>query len=307
MSAAMADLLISRVSPGVAKVRSADPFDTLEILRIDRKHWQDTPEKPGVYLLYGTASDGKLTVYIGMSETSMRNRIRSHHVNPKKNWFGTLFAVPIPRPLLCPAIEAELIGEVSEAAVVDVIANQASESRHRGADDAHVEPAVEKIKEGLQLVLGNDIFTPIDTTETSTTDDPIARTPPLARVYKGGASEPRPRTSNDPAPATHAYVGAGTEAWGRFEGDEPDKRFDVLSGSGWRRTILTTDTTTYDLYVKLAGDQDQLVEQMVLDEGKAVFLKDYVFDNWTVASKVVSGKPTYSGSYHWQRLVDQPD
>src|SRR5207247_2560120 len=81
-SRSVADLLISRVAPGVAAVRSVDPFDTLEIYRIDRARWQHTPERPGVYLLYGVTADGKLTVYIGMSATNMRNRIRSHHVSP---------------------------------------------------------------------------------------------------------------------------------------------------------------------------------------------------------------------------------
>src|SRR4051812_30723814 len=127
----MADLLISRVAPGVATVRSVDPFDTLEILRIDRVRWQHTPERPGIYLLYGTNAEGKLTVYVGMSATNMRSRIRSHHINPQKNWFGTLFAVPMASPLLCPAVESELIGQVSEAGVVDVIANVATETRHR--------------------------------------------------------------------------------------------------------------------------------------------------------------------------------
>ncbi len=144
----MADLLISRVAPGVAAVSSVDPFDTLEIDRIDRARWQHTPERSGIYLLYGVTGEGKLTVYIGMSTTNMRNRIHSHHINPSKNWFGVLFAVPVASPLLCPAIEAELIGQVTEAGVVDVIANQTTEVRHRGPDDVHVEPAVEKIRDG---------------------------------------------------------------------------------------------------------------------------------------------------------------
>src|SRR3990170_815409 len=78
--ARVADLLISRVMPGVTLVKSVDPFDTLEIHRIDRSRWQHTPEMPGIYLLYGVTPEGKLTVYVGMSETSMRNRVRKHHV-----------------------------------------------------------------------------------------------------------------------------------------------------------------------------------------------------------------------------------
>jgi len=303
----VADLLISRVAPGVAAVRSVDPFDTLEIHRIDRSRWQHTPERPGVYLLYGVTAEGKLTVYIGMSTTNMRSRIRSHHINPGKNWFGVLFAVPVASPLLCPAIEAELIGQVTEAGVVDVIANVAAERRHRGEDDVHVEPAVEKIRDGLQLVLGSDIFTPTDVADPQTTDPPLARMAPLAREYKGQAAEPRPRTAIDPPEATHGYVGAGAEAWGRFEADDPDKHFRVLAGSGWRRPVLNPQATTYDLQVKVGEAQEQLVDAGVLDAATMTFTRDHVFDNWTLATRIVSGKAQYSGAYQWQLLEDSTD
>jgi len=303
----MADLLISRMQRGVARVRSVDPFDTLEIHRIDRASWKETPEQAGIYLLYGVTAEAKLTVYIGMSTTSMRARIAKHHVTPGKNWFGVLFAVPVSSPLLCPAIEAELIGQVAEAGVVDVIANHAAESRHRGADDVHVEPAVEKIREGLQLVLGSDIFTSSDVAEPQSTDAPIARMAPLAREYKGPAAEPRPRTASDPADATHSYVGAGAEAWGRFEGEEPDKRFRVLVGSGWRRPVLNPEATTHDLQVKVSAFQDDLVVAGVLESSGMSFSRDHVFDNWTVATRVISGKGQYSGGYHWQLLHGPPE
>ena len=32
------------------------------------------------------------------------------------------------------------------------------------------------------------------------------------------------------------------------------------------------------------------------------FTTDHVFDNWSRAVIVVSGKGQYSGGYHWQRL-----
>jgi hypothetical protein len=302
----MADLLISRVGPGVAAVRSVDPFDKMVIHRIDRARWQKAPEEPGVYLLYGVTAEGKLTVYIGMSTTSIRSRIRSHHVNPGKNWFGVLFAVPV-ASILCPAIEAELIGQVTEAGVVDVIANVAAESRHRGADDVHVEPAVEKIRDGLQLVLGSDIFTPTDVVDPHTTDDPIARMAPLAREYRGQAAEPRLRTAADPPEATHSYVGAGAEAWGLFVGDDPDKRFRVLAGSGWRKPALNPEATTYDLQVRVGELQDDLAAVGVLDAATMTFTRDHVFDNWTLATRVISGKAQYSGAYHWQLLQDERD
>jgi hypothetical protein len=299
----MANLLISREGPGHALIRSVDPFDTLEIHRIERSRWQVAPEQPGIYLLHGVSQDGKLTVYVGMSTTSIRARIRSHHVNPAKNWFGVLFAVPVANALLCPAIEAELIGQVTEAGVVDVIANVADESRLRGTEDVHIEPAVEKIREGLQLVLGSDIFTADEAVDLGTTDDPIERVPRLARAYRGGASEARPRTDRDPDEATHSYTGAGIVAWGRFEADEPDTRFRVLGGSTWRATIVDPAAVTSAAQIKLQESQLELVKAGVLDAGTMTFSSDHTFENWSVATRIVSGKPTYAGAYHWQVLA----
>jgi hypothetical protein len=233
--------------------------------------------------------------------------VRKHHVTPKKNWFGTLFAVPVEHALLCSAIEAELIWQLQEADVVDVIANVADENRHRAADDVHVEPAVEKIRDGLQLVLGSDIFTAADGDETGHTDPPIIRLPALAREYRGAAKTPRPRTASDPAEATHAYVGAEVEAWGRFEADDPDKRFRVFSGGGWRRPVLNPENATYDRQVRLKETQDKFVKAGVLDEGEMIFKKDHVFDNWSLAAKTISGKAQYSGAYHWQWLSPEPE
>jgi hypothetical protein len=68
----VADLLISRGRAGVALIKSTDPFDTLEIHRIERSAWRQTPETPGVYLLHGIGADGKQTAYIGKSEVDLR-------------------------------------------------------------------------------------------------------------------------------------------------------------------------------------------------------------------------------------------
>jgi hypothetical protein len=302
----VADLLISRVSPGVATARSVDPFDSLVVYRVERDRWPETPPKPGVYLLYGTAPDGKLTIYIGQSTTSMRDRIRSHHVNPRKNWFGVLFAVPVPNALLCLAIEAELIGQVNEAGVVDVIVNAADERRHRHADDVHVEPAVEKIRDAFELLLGSDIFTPGEAAETTELDVPLTRMTQLAREYRHAAAEVRDRDGTEPIAATHAWVGAGVTAWGRFEADEPDTRFRVLEGSSWRRATLNPTDKTYRAQERLASKQSALSSKAILDDASETFAKDHVFDSWTAAAHVVSGKASYAGGYHWQRLSDAP-
>jgi hypothetical protein len=96
----MSDLRLHSKKPGVAIITSANPLDNLEIHRIARSEWQESPDNPGVYLLYGNP-DGQLTAYVGMSTTSIRKRIRSHHVNKKKNWFGVLFAMPLPLATIC--------------------------------------------------------------------------------------------------------------------------------------------------------------------------------------------------------------
>jgi len=301
----MADLLISRVSPGVSVARSVDHFDTLEILRINRSQWSETPKRPGVYLLYGQSPEGTLTVYVGMSTKDMRSRIKSHHVNGKKNWFGVLFAVPIDNPLLCRAVEAELIGQVGEANVVEVIANKATESAHKGIQDPQIEPTVEKVRDGLELLLGSDIFTPLeDEDEVTALDEPVKRLAPLAREYRGQASEPRAREIGDPAEATHAYIGAGQIAFGLFEGAEPDKAFRVLAGSQWRRPVLNPDAKTFGLQVKVDKLQRKLINEGILDPDGMVFLKEHVFENWNYATQVVSGKGQYSGAYHWQLLLE---
>jgi hypothetical protein len=113
----------------------------------------------------------------------------------------------------------------------------------------------------------------------------------------------RARDEDDPPGATHAWVGAGLLAWGGFEAHEPDERFRVLEGSQWRRPVLNKDAKTYERQLKVAELQKRLLEQGVLDPDTMTFSRDYVFDNWALATKAVGGKAQYSGGYHWQRLT----
>jgi hypothetical protein len=294
------DLLIRKVRPGVAIVTPTDPFSNLEIHRIDRTVWSEAPARPGVYLLYGFV-DGDPAAYVGMSTTSIRDRVKNHHVNPAKNWFGVLFAVPLGSALHCPAIEAEMIRRIQEAEVVPLVDNKAHEERWLDADDVHVEPAVRSIADALEMMLGSDIFTPADPNEV-TVVDPVEKPKPLARVYKGQAQNPRARLEADPIDATHSYVGAGISAWGRFEGAEPDKRFRVLDGSTWRKPTLDESQVSYQHQKRVAKIQAELLAAGALDETTMKFSTDHVFDNWSQAVIVVSGKGQYSGGYHWQRL-----
>jgi hypothetical protein len=71
--------------------------------------------------------------------------------------------------------------------------------------------------------------------------------------------------------------------------------------------VLNPEATTYDLHAKLAEQQDHLVGDGVLDAATMTFPCDHVFDNWTIATHVLSGKATQSGAYHWQLLTDAGD
>jgi hypothetical protein len=297
----VADLLITKTRTGVAMVKTTDPFSSLEVHRVDRSAWDACPAQAGVYLLYGFV-DGEPAAYVGMSTTSMRDRIRTHHVTPRKNWFGVLFAIPLSTPLLCPAIEAEMIRRVREAGVVGVIDNRAQEDRWLDADDVHVTPALDGIVGALEMLLGNDIFTPPEGEDGPVVVDVPERPTRLARSYKGRAQSARNREELDPANATHAYVGAGIRAWGHFEADEPDTSFRVLAGSVWRRPNLEPSQASYAHQARVASRQEPLIDSGVLDAVTMTFARDHVFDNWSQAVGVVSGKGSYSGGYHWQLI-----
>lgn len=296
----MDNLLIQRVDAGVALVTTQDPFDTLEVHRLDRTAWQGTPQQPGVYLLYGFP-DGEPTAYIGVSEADMRARIRTHHVTPKKNWFGVLFAVPLSNPMLARTIEAELIQRAREADVV-ALTNVAEENRFAGHEDGQIEAAVEKIAGALEMLLGTDIFTSKESEEPETVGPALERLPRYSRVNRGGAEKPRARRPDDPPDATHAMVAAAIPAWGRFEAEQPDTRFRVLAGSTWRAPTLDQSHVTYKAQVRVQKHQDELIARGVLDPESKTFAKDHVFDNWTQAITLVAGKGQYSGGRNWQPL-----
>ena len=153
----------------------------------------------------------KPAAYVGMSTTSIRDRIRSHHVAPAKNWFGVLFAVPIGSAIHCPVIEAELIRRILEAGVVSIPDNRAREERWLDSEDVHVTPAVESIVSALEMLLGSDIFTPPDPDEIAVID-PIVRTPRLARVYRcrvPATARAHGPSGGDPLPRELSHPGMG--------------------------------------------------------------------------------------------------
>ena len=300
----VADLLIAKIRAGVATVKPTDPFSSLEIHRINRDAWEATPARPGIYLLYGFV-EGEPAVYVGMSSANMRDPIRTHHVTPRKNWFGVLFAIPMASPLLLPAIEAEMIRRVREASVVSIVDNRADEKRWLDVDEFQVTPALDGIVGALEMLLGSDIFTSQEDEPTQVVER-IERPPKLARTYKGPAEHPTQREPDDPLDATHRWAGGIVRAWGRFEGPEPDTQFRVLAGSGWRAAILDPSHAVYRQQQHVADKQQSLIEAGVLNVDAATFSKDHVFDNWTRAARTVSGWGSYSGGYHWQ-LIESPD
>jgi hypothetical protein len=285
-------LLITQTAPGVAMVTSTDPFSSLELYRIDREAWHAAPTEPGIYLLYGFVGNEPV-VYVGMSTTSIRDRIRSHHVTPKKDWFGVLFAIPVSATTLIQAVEAELIRRVREAGVVNVVANVAAEARFLDSENVHIPPALDAIIEALQMLLGSDIFAPPDEDAAATVTNVERRAMPLSRVYKGAAEKIAPRGDSDPADATHRFAGRTVRAWGRFEAPEPDPRFRVFAGSNWRPAFGAP---------RAEARQFALIEEGILAEATRTVARDYVFENWTRGAQVISGIESYSGMYHWQRL-----
>jgi hypothetical protein len=298
----MPNLMITRQMPGVSLVSTTDPFSTLLVHRIERDSWKRTPNAPGIYLLFGYV-DGRPVAYVGMSTTSIRDRIRSHHVSPRKNWFGTIFAIPLGSPVLCAPVEAEMIRRISEASVVGMVDNSAHPAAMLDTDDVHVEPAVEAITEALEILLGSDIFSREDEDEDNTpvvVQDRVARG---ARDTAHGAAEARQRTPTDPTDATHTWVGGGVVAWGRFAADEPDSRFVVLAGSEFCEPIVNPEHVHYTSEIRNATVQQNLEDYGVLDPATHTFKQDHVFDSWTKAAGIISGHFQYSGAYHWQPLL----
>ena len=228
--------------------------------------------------------------------------MKSHH-EKKGDWFGVLFVISLPNAVLSRAIEAQLIALAQESGVVG-LTNKASENHYAETELAEIPPAIAKITGALEMLLGNDIFTSVDSDEPEVLTTKPEHLPKLARVYRGSAETPRDRGPGDPASATHAYVvPASLKSWGSFEGDEPNKAFRVLAGSSWRPAVPVGGPSTVASQLYQVSIQQGLIEAGVLDPETKTFNVAHVFENWTRAARCVSGIGTYSGSYHWQRLA----
>ncbi len=83
---------------------------------------------------------------------------------------------------------------------------------------------------------------------------------------------------------------------------EPDKRFVVLHESSWRPANPNPEAVTHATQLRVKERQDALVGAGTLDASENVFACDHEFSNWTAAARIVGGKGTFSGAYHWQRL-----
>ena len=100
-------------------------------------------------------------------------------------------------------------------------------------------------------------------------------------------------------------------------------RADAPSDGRWQRgdvvrALYLADTVTtataewvpgrnYDRQVEVGETQDQLVAAGVLDPATMTFPHDHIFENWTLATRVVSGKAQYSGAYQWQLLQNSSE
>jgi hypothetical protein len=153
------------------------------------------------------------------------------------------------------------------------------------------------------MLLGSDIFTPQDKEASATVSNVEHREEPLARVYKASAEKIAPREPDDPEHATHRYARKIVRAWGEVRGPEPELRFRVLAGSGWRPAVLEPSHASFKQQQRAANAQAALVEEGVFDQETSTLTRDHVFNNWTRASHLVSGIGSYAGSWHWQRLA----
>ena len=192
----MSQLVLTRESAGVVRAKSSNPMDSTTILRISRPYWQHTPTESGVYILLGE-HDGNPTVYVGMSTTDMRSRIAQHHVTPEKNWFGTLYAIPL-NVALVQGIEAELIRTFTDADFAQV-ANRASENKWIASDNLAVSAVLETLVPWLEVLLGTEVVYGVELDVVSTTNDEKKSRPPWTQdewldwVENSGPAGMRPR------------------------------------------------------------------------------------------------------------------
>ena len=300
MTAHTTRITITETEEGALEVRSLDLFDRFRIYRLEREAVEAAPTSGGVYVLFGNP-DGTFTAYIGQSTTSIRARVKQHA--REKAWFTTAFAIPLPHASLSRAVEAELINLAETAKSVKVLENNKSEAAYLASEEEvqEVQPIVDRITSWLALLTGTSIFDPPPTEKGAKGK----RAENLAREYKGQASRSRPVQSDDPAKATHSYVGAAIAAWGRFTGGKDDKRFAVLKGSEWREPVVDRSLTTFKGNKGLGETQRKLVKSGVLDPKTMTFSKDHAFANWNKAVQAVSGCSQYSGSRSWQK-IDRP-
>ena len=150
----MSSLVLTRELPGVVRGKSTNPMDATTILRISRPYWKQTPTESGVYILLGEF-EGELTVYVGMSTTDMRSRIAQHHVTAEKNWFGTLYAIPM-NVALVQGLEAELISLFAAAGFARV-ANKTGEAKWVASDNLGVAAVLSTLTPWLEVLLGTEV------------------------------------------------------------------------------------------------------------------------------------------------------
>jgi hypothetical protein len=155
----MKDLVLVQHEPGVVLAKSPNELDTTTIYRISRPYWRKTPSEPGVYILLGE-SDGQLAVYVGMSQTDMRRRISQHHVTPEKNWFGTLYAIPMSVACVQP-VEADLLRQFETARGARVM-NATPEERWVAAGNRAAEALINTLIPWLEILLGTEVVIGID-------------------------------------------------------------------------------------------------------------------------------------------------
>jgi hypothetical protein len=153
----MTELILTSNGPGVVVARSSNPLDQTRVHRLARDYWQQAPSEPGVYILCGDF-EGRPAVYVGMTDSGLRNRIGQHAKDPNKSWFRTAYAIPMGRDLSRP-IEGALIRLFAEASYAAVM-NSADEAAWADTENVAAEGLLSAIKAWLVILLGSEMIYP---------------------------------------------------------------------------------------------------------------------------------------------------
>ncbi len=153
-------MIVEQLAEGVVVAEAASPVNALRVFRVQRNAIALAPEEPGIYFLVGRdGGSGNRRIYVGQSKSKtngIRKRLKEHKKN--KEFFGEVFAIPLPDQTFSAAIEAEFILRVQQAEGSTELENVNQEENALGGFPAAVQDVCNEIQEALILLVGDDIF-----------------------------------------------------------------------------------------------------------------------------------------------------